>query len=130
MDNIKKQIHETVMEFDKRGMKGAADVDHIYKLLLSLWLMKDLGMDMEDEYSREGRYSGRRDSMGRYARDGGGGSYDSYDSYEGGGYSSRRGYSRTDPKEEIMEALEKAKHGMKGEEKEIIHRMMQMAKDL
>lgn len=126
MDNIKKQIHETIMEYDKRGMKGASDVDHIYKLMLSLWLMKDLGMEMDDEYSHEG-YSGRRDSMGRYSRN----------SYEGGGYSERRGYSRDGDEgysghgsEELKKALKHMERNAQGRDKEVIERMMRMAEDL
>lgn len=133
MENIKKQIHETIMEYDKRGMKGAADVDHIYKLMLSLWLMKDLGMDMEEEYSHDG-YSGRRDSMGRYSRN----SYDGGSSYEGGGYSGRRGYSRDGEgggysghgPDELMQALKHMERNAQGREKEVIERMMRMAEDL
>lgn len=126
MENIKKQIHETIMEYDKRGMKGAADVDHIYKLMLSLWLMKDLGMDMDDEYSHDG-YSGRRDSMGRYSRN----------SYDDGGYSGRRSYSRDGDggysghgPDELMKALKHMERNAQGKDREVIERMMRMAEDL
>lgn len=78
-------------ELEKKGqagIKSTADLDTVWKLidayknLLKIDMLQEAG-----EYSRDGEYSERRrrDSMGRYSREGG-----NYD----GGSSYRRGYSR------------------------------------
>lgn len=78
-------------ELEKKGqagIKSTADLDTVWKLidayknLLKIDMLQEAG-----EYSHDGEYSERRrrDSMGRYSREGG-----NYD----GGSSYRRGYSR------------------------------------
>ena len=72
------------------GIKSTADLDTVWKLidayknLLKIDMLQEAG-----EYADEHGYSERRkrDSMGRYSREGGGTSYESGNSY-------RRGYNR------------------------------------
>lgn len=89
-DTYKMQEH-LCKELEKKGqagIKSTADLDTVWKLidayknLLKIDMLQEAG-----EYSHEGEYSERRkrDSMGRYSRDGG--NYDDGSSY-------RRGYSR------------------------------------
>lgn len=78
-------------ELEKKGqagIKSTADLDTVWKLIDAYKNLLKIDMLQEaEEYSHDG-YSERRkrDSMGRYSRDGGG----NYD----GGSSYRRGYSR------------------------------------
>ena len=78
-------------ELEKKGqagIKSTADLDTVWKLIDAYKNLLKIDMLQEaEEYSHDG-YSARRrrDSMGRYSRDGGG----NYD----GGSSYRRGYSR------------------------------------
>ena len=89
-DTYKMQDH-ICKELEKKGqagIKSTADLDTVWKLidayknLLKIDMLQEAG-----EYSHDGEYSERRrrDSMGRYSREGG-----NYD----GGSSYRRGYSR------------------------------------
>ena len=80
-------------------------------------------------YARgRGRYA-KRDSMGRYSRDGGI-SYDDYMSYaRGGRMGNRGGYSREDGKEYMMERLgELMDETQKPAEKEALRRCMDALK--
>ena len=76
-------------------------------------------------YARgRGRYA-KRDSMGRYSRDGGM-SYDDDMSYARGGRMGNRGYSRDDGKEYMMEQLEEMmEQAQKPDEREALKRCMQ-----
>lgn len=74
----------------KNGIKSTAELDTIWKLIDSYKNLLKIDMLQEaGEYSHDGGYSERRkrDSMGRYSREGGGNSYEDGSSY-------RRGYSR------------------------------------
>ena len=101
------------------------------------------GTSYEDgsSYARGGRGRGRnvrRDSMGRYSREGGsyrGGSYDVGMPYEGGnrggrgGYSREGGYSMDDGKEYMMEQLEEMMEEAENPaEKEALRRCMDALK--
>lgn len=74
----------------QNGLKSTQDLDTVWKLidayknLLKIDMLQEAG-----EYSHDDGYSERRrrDSRGRYSREGGGNSYDDGSSY-------RRGYSR------------------------------------
>lgn len=83
------------------------------------------GYDRGTSYARgRGRYA-KRDSMGRYSRDGGM-SYDDDMSYARGG---NRGYSRDDGKEYMMERLgELMDEAKKPAEKEALRRCMDALK--
>lgn len=78
-------------ELEKKGqagIKSTADLDTVWKLIDAYKNLLKIDMLQEaSEYSHDGEYSERRrrDSMGRYSREGG-----NYD----GGSSYRRGYSR------------------------------------
>ncbi len=103
-DTYKMQEH-ICAELEKKaqsGIKSTTDLDTVWKLidayknLLKIDMLQEAG-----EYSNDGGYSERRkrDSMGRYSREGGGNSYEEGGSYrrnngrEGGysGYSEARG---------------------------------------
>jgi hypothetical protein len=90
----------------------------------------DDGMHHEGGYSYargRGRYA-RRDSMGRYSRDGGM-SYDDDMSYARGGRMGNRGYSRDDGKHYMMEQLEEMmEEAEKPAEKEALRRCMDALK--
>ena len=97
-DTYKMQEH-LCKELEKKGqagIKSTADLDTVWKLidayknLLKIDMLQEAG-----EYSHDGGYSERRrrDSMGRYSREGGGSSYDDGSSYRRGynsGYSEAR----------------------------------------
>lgn len=86
------------------------------------------GYDRGTSYARgRGRYA-KRDSMGRYSRDGGM-SYDYDMSYARGGRMGNRGYSRDDGKEYMMERLgELMDEAQKPAEKEALRRCMDALK--
>lgn len=131
MDDLKHKLCEEVDAIAKKSDLAMSDIEKLYKMtdiiknLEKIKMYDEYGDSEEDQYSeRRGRgRNAKRDSMGRYARDGGsyrsggsyadGGSYDSGGSYaeEGGssrrgGESYRRGYSRAEGKEAMMEKLE------------------------
>lgn len=116
-ENVTDELSEAKKKLDKSGGKmTAGDLDYIDKLTHTLKSIKTtLAMEEageDGEYS--GNYSGargrgrnaRRDSMGRYSNDGRMPYYGGT-SYEGrmDGRSGRRGYSREDAKEDMMDQL-------------------------
>lgn len=88
------------------GIKSTSDLDTVWKLidayknLLKIDMLQEAG-----EYADEHSYSERRrrDSRGRYSREGGGNSYEDGSSY-------RRGYSRNDGYSEARERYMEDKH--------------------
>lgn len=100
---MQEQICKELEKKAQSGLKSTSDLDTVWKLidayknLLKIDMLQEAG-----EYSHDDGYSERRrrDSRGRYSREGGG------HSYEDGGYY-RRGYSRdgySAAKGEYMEA--------------------------
>lgn len=91
-DTYKMQEH-ICKELEKKaqnGLKSTQDLDTVWKLIDAYKNLLKIDMLQEaSEYSEDGGYSERRrrDSRGRYSREGGGTSYDDGSSY-------RRGYSR------------------------------------
>ena len=82
------------------GIKSTSDLDTVWKLIDAYKNLLKIDMLQEaEEYSHEDGYSERRrrDSRGRYSRDGGGNSYDDGSSYRRG----HGGYSEA--KERYME---------------------------
>lgn len=82
------------------GLKSTQDLDTVWKLIDAYKNLLKIDMLQEaEEYSHEDGYSERRrrDSRGRYSRDGGGNSYDDGSSYRRG----HGGYSEA--KERYME---------------------------
>lgn len=91
-DTYKMQEH-ICRELEKKaqnGLKSTQDLDTVWKLIDAYKNLLKIDMLQEaSEYSEDGGYSERRrrDSRGRYSREGGGTSYEDGSSY-------RRGYSR------------------------------------
>lgn len=91
-DTYKMQEH-ICKELEKKaqnGLKSTQDLDTVWKLIDAYKNLLKIDMLQEaSEYSEDGGYSERRrrDSRGRYSREGGGTGYDDGSSY-------RRGYSR------------------------------------
>jgi hypothetical protein len=107
-DTYKMQEH-ICAELEKKaqsGIKSTTDLDTVWKLidayknLLKIDMLQEAG-----EYSNDGGYSERRkrDSMGRYSREGGGNSYE-----EGGSY--RRNNGREGGYSEAKERYMEDKH--------------------
>lgn len=131
MEELRKMLCAELDKLTKKGELSAGSLDVIDKLTHSIKSI-DTIMAMEDAgYSNEGGYSyarsrgrnAKRDSMGRYSRDGGfyNGSYDG--SYE-------RGYSRHDAKEELAMELKDLKRDADPETAQMIsHWIKQLEQD-
>lgn len=106
MYELKEKLCDELEEIAKKGELGAGDLEIVHKLtdtiknLDKIEMLEDGGYsqagdweaDMRGTYGRGSSYRGRkRDSMGRYSREGRGG---------------RGGYSRNDAKEAMMEQME------------------------
>lgn len=107
MHELKEKLCDELEEIARKGELGAGDLEIIHKLtdtiknLDKIEMLEDGGgysqagdweADMRGTYGRGSSYRGRkRDSMGRYSREGRGG---------------RGGYSRHDAKEAMMEQME------------------------
>ena len=126
MHKIIDKLTEELYEYEEKADDlSAGDVEMIYKLassvknLYRIEEMKDGGYSEATDFMGEGRMYGtsydeggssyargrryaKRDSMGRYSRDGG-------SSYEGHGYA-RDGYSRSGAKETMLGKLESMMH--------------------
>lgn len=107
-DHICKELEKKAQS----GIKSTSDLDTVWKLIDAYKNLLKIDMLQEaSEYSQDGGYSERRkrDSRGRYSRDGGTG-YDGDSSYRGGrgggvGYSRVGGYSGySEAKGDYMEA--------------------------
>lgn len=126
-EEVKEMLHKELEEIVRKGELSAGSLETIDKLLNSIKnACKILMYDEFDEgYSQEGggsmggnSYAQRRDSMGRYAREGGYSRESAYANARGGrgggrggysragrGYSRDGGYSYDDGKEEKVEIL-------------------------
>ena len=106
MRELKEKLCDELEEIARKGELGAGDLEIVHKLtdtiknLDKIEMLEDGGYsqagdweaDMRGTYGRGSSYRGRkRDSMGRYSREGRGG---------------RGGYSRHDAKEAMMEQME------------------------
>ena len=106
MHDLKEKLCDELEEIAHKPEMGAGDLEIIHKLtdtiknLDKIEMLEDGGYSQAGDWEMEGRgsynrgssYRGRkRDSMGRYSRDGRGG---------------RGGYSRHDAKEAMMEQME------------------------
>jgi len=98
MEELKEMLCRELDEYAKKGELSAGSLDIIDKLTHSIKSI-DTIIAMEgysgDEYSNNGSYARRRDSMGRYARRG---SYDYARDYA-------RDYSNAEAKDELKEEL-------------------------
>ena len=104
-DTYKMQEH-ICKELEKKaqtGLKSTTDLDTVWKLIDAYKNLLKIDMIQEaSEYSEDGGYSERRrrDSRGRYSREGGGTGYEDGSSYRGE-YRDRGGYSEA--KDRYME---------------------------
>lgn len=125
MYELKDKLCKELDEIARKPEMGAGDLEIIHKLtdtiknLDKIEMLEDSGYsqagdweaDMRGTYGRGSSYRGRkRDSMGRYSREGRGG---------------RGGYSRNDAKEAMMEQMEMLMEQAGSErEREAIRRCM------
>lgn len=125
MHELKEKLCDELDEIARKGELGAGDLEIIHKLTDTIKNLYKIEMLEDGEYSQagdwemEGRgsygrgssYRGRkRDSMGRYSRDGRGG---------------RGGYSRHDAKEAMMEqARDMMESATNEREREAVRRFM------
>lgn len=125
-DHLMEKLADELAELDKKVAQGH-DLDEKEYLCAKTWaktivaLQTADAMDAEYEASFRG---GRRDSMGRYSRDGypEGGSYRRYPNYRG---SMRRGYSYHGD-EEMKSMLQEAYDNAQNEqERKTIRRLME-----
>lgn len=134
---LKEMLMDEVKELTKKGELTAGSLDTVDKLLNSI--KNACKIIMYDEYSEDGysyadsdremsEYSyargrgsnARRDSMGRYSREGGYSNARSGRSYRGG----RGGYSYGDGNEEKIEALREAMKDAESEQEKMIIKKM------
>lgn len=122
MHELKEKLCEELKEIARKGELGAGDLEIVHKLTDTIKNLDKIEMleehgdysragdweaDMRGTYGRGSSYRGRkRDSMGRYIRDG-------------------RMYSRTDAKEHMMDQIEDMMSGANEREKEILRRAME-----
>ena len=114
MHELKEKLCEELKEIARKGELGAGDLEIVHKLTDTIKNLDKIEMleehweaDMRGTYGRGSSYRGRkRDSMGRYSRDG-------------------RMYSRTDAKEHMMDQIEDMMSGANEREKEILRRAME-----
>lgn len=119
-------------EFASGSLDFVDKLTHALKSVKTIIAMDEAGYSNDDKMydNRGGSYDGesyargrrgnvRRDSMGRYSRDGG--SYRGYD---------RRGYSRDEAKDELMEHLNEMERSAKDEDtRRMVREWKKMAKE-
>lgn len=130
LHELKDLLCAELEEYAEKGKMSMGDLETIHKLtdtvknILKIKMLGEDGGYSEDEgssYARgRGRYA-KRDSRGRYSRDGG---------YSSDGSSYRRGgYSRDDGKQYMMEQLEEMMdEAEKPAERDILRRCMDALK--
>ena len=129
MHELKEKLCKELEEIANKGELGAGDLEIIHKLtdtiknLDKIEMLEDGGYSQAGDWEIEGRAYNRgnsyarrkRDSMGRYSRDG---------RMMRGGYRDGRMYSRAEAKDEIMEKIEDMMDDADPKEKEILRRAM------
>mgnify|MGYP000409945436 CR=1 FL=1 len=122
MHELKEKLCDELEEIARKGELGAGDLEIVHKLTDTIKNLDKIEMleedggysragdweaDMRGTYGRGSSYRGRkRDSMGRYSRDG-------------------RMYSRGDAKEHMIDQIEDMMGGANEREKEILRRAME-----
>lgn len=130
MHELKEKLCDELEEIARKGELGAGDLEIVHKLTDTIKNLGKIEM-LEDDggysqagnweiegraYNRGSSYARRkRDSMGRYSRDG---------RMMRGGYRDGRMYSRAEAKEDIMEKIEDMMDDADPKEKEILRRAM------
>lgn len=126
--DLKEMLSAELEEIARKPEMGAGDLELVHKLTDTIKNLDKIGM-LEDGYSQagdweiEGRAYNRgssyarrkRDSMGRYSRDG---------RMMRGGYRDGRMYSRAEAKEDIMDQIEDMMGDADEKEKAILRRAM------
>lgn len=130
MYELKDKLCKELDEIARKPEMGAGDLEIIHKLTDTIknldkieMLEDDGGYSQAGDWEIEGRAYNRgnsyarrkRDSMGRYSRDG---------RMMRGGYRDGRMYSRAEAKDEIMEKIEDMMDDADSKEKEILRRAM------
>ena len=128
MHELKEKLCEELDEIARKPEMGAGDLEIIHKLTDTIKNIDKIDMLEDDGYSQAGyrdrgssynrgsSYARRkRDSMGRYSRDG---------RMMRGGYRDGRMYSRAEAKEDIMEQIENMMGDADEKEKTILRRAM------
>lgn len=130
MHELKEKLCDELEEIAKKGELGAGDLEIVHKLtdtiknLDKIEMLEDGGYSQAGDWEIEGRAYNRgssyarrkRDSMGRYSRDG---------RMMRGGYRDGRMYSRADAKDDMMEQMEALMEQAGSEkEREAIRRCM------
>lgn len=129
MHELKEKLCDELEEIANKGELGAGDLEIVHKLtdtiknLDKIEMLEDGGYSQAGDWEIEGRAYNRgnsyarrkRDSMGRYSRDG---------RMMRGGYRDGRMYSRAEAKDEIMEKIEDMMEDADPKEKEILRRAM------
>ena len=144
MEELRKKLEKAFEELVKKPDLSAATLDAIHKITDTMknldkieMLEEDGGYSEATDFMGEGRMYGtsyargrrgnvRRDNMGRYSRNDG---YSEGGSSYGDGMSyARRGYSRGDGKEDMMDELEELMQNADGSSREAIRRCMEEIK--
>lgn len=129
MHELKEKLCDELEEIANKGELGAGDLEIVHKLtdtiknLEKIEMLEDGGYSQAGDWEIEGRAYNRgnsyarrkRDSMGRYSRDG---------RMMRGGYRDGRMYSRAEAKDEIMEKIEDMMDDADPKEKGILRRAM------
>ena len=129
MYELKDKLCKELDEIARKPEMGAGDLEIIHKLtdtiknLDKIEMMEDGGYSQAGDWEIEGRAYNRgnsyarrkRDSMGRYSRDG---------RMMRGGYRDGRMYSRAEAKEDIMDQIEDMMGDADEKEKTILRRAM------
>lgn len=130
MYELKEKLCDELDEIARKGELGAGDLEIVHKLtdtiknLDKIEMLEDGGYSQAGDWEIEGRAYNRgssyarrkRDSMGRYSRDG---------RMMRGGYRDGRMYSRADAKEDMMDQMEALMEQAGSEkEREAIRRCM------
>ena len=127
MHELKEKLCDELEEIARKGELGSGDLDIIHKLTDTIKNIDKIDMLEEDGgYSQDGDWMARgaynrgssyarrkRDSMGRYSRDG-----------RAIRYRDGRMYSRAEAKDDIMEKIEDMMDDADPKEKEILRRAM------
>ncbi len=139
MHNIKEKAKKQLYELDEKlgRMQGntipIGDIEMLYKLTDIVKNIDKIEMLEEGDYSEDdgtsyarGRRNARRDSMGRYSRDGHSYANEPYDDGMGGiSRSPMMHYSRGDAKEHMIAELEKIMNSADDDEcRRVIHHCM------
>lgn len=129
MHELKEKLCDELEEIARKGELGAGDLEIIHKLtdtiknLDKIEMLEDGGYSQAGDWEIEGRaynrgnsYSRRkRDSMGRYSRDG---------RMMRSGYRDGRMYSRAEAKDDIIDQIEDMMGDADEKEKTILRRAM------